>query len=125
MGKDNIPRQEPVIRYGAIQELRIYEISEAELAQLEEGSPSALNLNIALFLLGSAISFLVNFLSNEPTGKTYTWFVVIMVVFGLTAIVLLLIWWKQRSLGNKLVERIKSRIFPEGVQVQPAAPASE
>ncbi len=47
----------PAIRRARIDNLTIYEISDAELNILERGSPDSIYLNVAIALISSAISF--------------------------------------------------------------------
>lgn len=114
------------MRRGAYARLTIYEVEENELELLAQGSPDSLYLNFAIFLLSIAVSFLIALLTlpaNQATGVSGTGssnrFIVLVVITTIGFIVgllLLLIWLKKRRSISDIVQRIKDRLPPEGIQ---------
>jgi hypothetical protein len=114
------------VRRGAYARLTIYEVEENELELLAQGSPDSLYLNFAIFLLSIAVSFLIALLTlpaNQATGVSGTGssnrFIVLVVITTIGFIVgllLLLIWLKKRRSISDIVQRIKDRLPPEGIQ---------
>lgn len=98
-------------------ELVIYEVTELELQQLKEGSPVALHLNFSIFLLSTCLSFLVALMTTQVSGKTYVWFVVVIVGTGLISTVLGGFWLKNRNRSSDIVKKIKERLPIEGIQL--------
>jgi len=114
------------VRRGAYARLTIYEVEESELELLAQGSPDSLYLNFAIFLLSIAVSFLIALLTlpaNQATGASGTGssnrfivLVVITTVGFIVGLLLLLIWLKKRRSISDIVQRIKDRLPPEGIQ---------
>ncbi len=55
----------PVVRYAPLGELKVYEISEAELEKLENGPPGQVHLSFALALLPAALTVFVTLQTVE------------------------------------------------------------
>jgi hypothetical protein len=104
------------VRRAAFAQLTIYEVAEYELETLAHGSPDSLYLNFAVFLLSTAVSFLVALLTPELSTRVFTVFVVIVTIGSLVGLFRLLIWLKKRSTTSDLVGTIRSRLPTEGVQ---------
>ncbi len=103
----------PVISVAPLGELRVYPIYGHELDELAQGSPISLCLNFGLALLASGLSFLANLVATEiPSVKTFTVFVVLTVVFLLTGIGSLAVWWKLHRSTRTLAQRIRERMPP-------------
>ncbi len=103
----------PIIRIAPLGELRLYVISEDELNEFENGSPASLQLNFALALLASGISFLIALLStNFDSIKTFAVFVILSVVFLLVGAILLANWHRLRKSSKGLAKRIRDRMPP-------------
>ncbi len=49
----------PVVLYGPLGVLKVYEISEAELEKLENGPPGQIHLSFALAMLPAALTILI------------------------------------------------------------------
>lgn len=114
---------DPAIRRGRIEQLTIYEISEAELEKLEEGSPASLFLNFAIALLSMAVSMLVAlFTTKIESLHVFVIFVVVTVVGLVVGLVLLALWHRQHVSQTKLAELIRRRAPPEGIPVGGALP---
>ena len=120
----NLPPVE--VRRGAYARLTIYEVEEGELELLAQGSPDSLYLNFAIFLLSTAVSFLIALLTlpaNQATDPSGTGssnrFIVLVIIttVGFTVgILLLLIWLKKRRSVSDIIQKIKGRLPQEGIQ---------
>ncbi len=109
------------IRRGAYARLTILEVEVSELDQLAQGSPDSLYLNFAIFLLSGALTALVALLTlpsdkSSPTSATFIVFVVITTVGLIVGMFLLLVWLRKRRSVSDLVQSIKNRLPPEGIQ---------
>jgi len=102
------------IRYGKVDSLSLYEVTEDELENLEKGGPASLMLNLGLSLLSIGISFLVALLStNIQSDRTFAIFVIITVVAFVGAAILLLLWNKNRLSVSTIIKRIHARMQKE------------
>ena len=64
--KPNDPRPAPpIVLYAPLGELKVYELSEAELDQLAAGPSDQLHLNFALAMLPTALSILITLQTAE------------------------------------------------------------
>jgi len=103
------------IRRGKVDSLSVYEITDYELDILERGSPSSLYLNFGIFLLSTSVSFLVALLTTTiQSNRTFTVFVVLVVVGIISGIVLMGLWYRTRQSASKVIAKIRSRIPPDG-----------
>lgn len=103
--------KEPRIRRGRVDSLSLYEITEAELHTLQEGSPASLLLNFAIFCWSVFISILMAMLTTEiKSDRTFTVFVCVTIITGLASLVLTGVWWKQHRSTRSIVKTIKSRL---------------
>jgi hypothetical protein len=108
---------DPAIHRGRLDSLRIYEISEAELDALERGSPESLFLNFGLAVLSAAISFSVTLATTKiESERTFTVFVVLVVVGYLAATTFAVLWLISRRSLRSTAARIRARIPSEGIQ---------
>lgn len=107
----------PEIRRGRYGQLTIYEISESELETLAQGPPNSIYLIFAVFLLSVSVSFIISLLTiSIVSDRIFTVFVVITVVGTIVGIILLSLWFKNRKSISNLIQTIKDRLFPEGIQ---------
>ena len=109
-------RLAPAIIRAPILRLILYEVTEAELEQLGEGSPVSIQLNFAIFSLSIALSFLISILSTKLEDKTYIWFVVVTVATGFLGLFFLFFWIRKRKSVTELIRTIKKRLPSEGIQ---------
>jgi uncharacterized membrane protein YbhN (UPF0104 family) len=117
MGKESSEeRLSPAIIRAPILRLVLYEVTEAELEQLGEGSPVAIHLNLAIFSISIAFSFLVSILSTKLDDKIYIWFVIVTVVAGFAGLFLFVFWIRKRKSVTELIRTIKKRLPSEGIQ---------
>lgn len=98
------------IRRGRIPSFAIYEISEHELKQLEDGSGASLELNFSLVLLSSAISFFVTLLSTQMSEKVSTFLTILAFVFLFVGFYLFFSWYRSDSNVRSLIKSIRGRI---------------
>jgi len=105
----------PAIRRARLDNLTIYEISEAELNTLEKGSPDSIYLNISIALLSSAFAFLGSVLITKIESNVVLFLFIALIVVGfVVGGVLLLLWYRSRSSVSDCIESIKRRLPPEG-----------
>ena len=108
---------QPAIRRGRLDQLSIYEISEAELNTLAQGTSNSLCLNFGLSFLSIGASFLVTLLSVPSlTERLFTVFVCVCVICLALGPVLLCFWFRSYRAVGDIVRTIRERIQPEGVQ---------
>jgi hypothetical protein len=112
------PQQMPPvkIRRGVILQMTIYEVGEDELETLAHGSPDSVYLNFAIFLLSMATAFLVSLLTTEVSNRTFTVFVILVVLGYVLGAFFSILWYKDRKSISTLVQKIKERLPPEGFQ---------
>jgi len=109
------PQPPPRIRYAACGELRIYQVDERELDELAKGSPTSLELNLAIALLTTFLSFLVTLLTTTlPSDRIFTIFVIIDVATFLAGFILALRCVRGYKSCKNLLNEIKDRMPPEG-----------
>lgn len=113
----------PAIRRARLDNLTIYEISEAELNTLEKGSPDSIYLSISIALLSAALAFLGSALITKIESNVVMFLFIAFIVVGfVVGGVLLLLWFKSRSSVSDCVESIRRRLPPEG-EVAPINPS--
>lgn len=112
------PQQLPPvkIRRGIILQMTIYEVGEDELETLAHGSPDSLYLNFAIFLLSLATAFFISLLTTEVSNRTFTVFVVLVILGYVLGAFFSILWYKNRKSVSALVQKIKERLPPEGFQ---------
>jgi len=107
----------PKIKRICIGQLTIYEVSESELKTLEEGSPNSIYLNFSIFLLSVAISFLIALLTTTIKSQyVFIVFVLVTIIGFLFGIFLIIIWFKNHKSISNIINTIKNRKYPEGIQ---------
>lgn len=104
------------VRWAAYGKLTLYPVDESELELLAQGSPDSLYLNFAIFLLSTAISFLTILLTVVVSGKIFTVFVVITALGFIVGLFLLILWFRKRRSVSDVIDKIKKRLPPEGIQ---------
>jgi hypothetical protein len=103
------------VRYVGMGEIVIYLVSDDELRTLERGDPSSTYLNLAIFFLSAATSFLASLLVTQPkTLGAFVVMVVITVLAFMVGTVLAVLWWKTSGKVSEVVQRIRDRkVSPE------------
>lgn len=102
---ENIP-----IKRGRVDSITVYDVTDYELDQLENGSPASLFLNFAILLLTTGVSFLIALLTTtiESDRIFYIFFIITLVSF-ISGIILFILWIKGRKSIKDLIEKIKNR----------------
>lgn len=117
--------QLPIIRVAPLGELNAYTIYEHELETLAEGSPGGLFLNFALALLPTAVGVIVTLRSGTMTDLNFMLFTSASIIFMIAGVICLALWRRTYKSVTTLVEEIKKRMPPQGIQTAPATlPAS-
>lgn len=102
------------VRRGRVDSLTVYDVTESELQDLERGTPGNLYLNFAIFLLSSAVSFLVALFSTEiKSTRTFCVFVIVAAIGTVGGLVLLGIWMRSKETTSIIIDRIKKRVPKE------------
>lgn len=118
--ESTLSRMDPAIRRGRIEQLTIYEITEAELEKLEHGTPASLLLNFAIFLLSLAASFLVALLTTTISSTSlFIVFVIVTTIGFMVGLVLLALWRREHLVVTDIAECIRRRLPPEGTPSEP------
>lgn len=111
---EDIDDSKPFVRRGRVESVDLYEIKDSELDLLERGSPAALQLNFAIFLLSIAFSSIVCLLTTTFTNKTIQIvFIVVSVVGILLGAYLMIAWYRTKSEVGDLCDKIRGRIPPD------------
>lgn len=115
---DQAQRQPPRIRYATCSELRIYQVDERELDDLARGSPTSLELNLAISFLSISLSLLATLLTTTiPSNRIFTVFLVIVVGTFIAGVILALRCARSHKSSKNLLNEIKARMPPEaGIQ---------
>lgn len=99
------------VRRGDVDSICVYGVTEDELENLEKGSPSSLYLNFSLFLLSSAISFLMALIFTDiPSQKVYIVFLLLTIVGFILGFLLLILWYRDFRSSNSIFKRIRNRL---------------
>lgn len=109
-GREESDDISPRIVRGKLDSFAIYEITDEELNLLEEGSPSSIYLNFAIFCISSAISFLVSIITSKLSDRFFEMFFIFTVVGFLVGIILFILWLITRRSAKRVVVKIRSRI---------------
>lgn len=96
---------------GRVDSLALYEVTDSELRTLERGSPGTIYMSFSIFLLTVSLSFLVSILSTtiEPL-RTYIAFLAVVLLSGISGLILLVLWWRNRESIKEVIYEIKLRI---------------
>lgn len=108
---------DPAIHRVRLDKLRIFEITEAELEALEQGSPESIFLNLAIAVLSIAISFSIALATATiDQDRTFYVFVIVTSIGYVAGVTFALLWFISRRSLRSVAASIRSRIPPEGVQ---------
>jgi len=114
------------ITRGKVDSLTLYEITDAELDQLEQGSPATLQLNFAIALISVGISFWISLATTTISDtKTFCVFVIITAVSLLVGIICGVLWYRNRSSVSTLLKKIRQRAAIPEVDENPATDSTE
>ena len=96
---------------GAVDSVSLYEITDYELDQFEQGSPSSTLLNFAIFFFSVGASFLTILLTTDSLGVyTFLVFLVITILGISISFVLFVLWYKMSSKTKDICKKIRSRV---------------
>lgn len=108
--REKLEHQIKIVR-GRVDSVSVYEVTESELSILENGPPSSIYLNFAIFLLSVAASFLITLsTTNIASDRVFTIFVVVTAVGFIAGLLLLLIWYRSHRSLSAIIQTIKKRI---------------
>lgn len=98
---------------GKYDSITLYEITDYELDTLKKGSPTSIYLNFSIFLLSTAISFLITLItgSYQSTSIEFVIFTIICVVGFIVGIILLILWFRNKSDMKDLCDKIENRVL--------------
>jgi hypothetical protein len=119
----------PIVRYAPLGELRVYEISEAELEKLENGPPGQVHLSFALAMLPAALTVFITLQTVEiQSNRIYYGYSIAFWLLFIQGLVSLVQWWTTGGSLRVLALDIRSRMperpgIPE--QAIPSAQGSE
>jgi uncharacterized protein YggT (Ycf19 family) len=101
------------IKFGRVDSLVIYEVSEGEIEIIERGSPNSTYLNFSIFLISICLSFIVTILTCDFTNKDrlFMSFLSVTIITGIIGIFLLLIWFRSKNDVDEVIKKIKERII--------------
>lgn len=129
MAKSRDPRPPaPIVRYFPLGELKVYQISEAELERLEAGPPGQLSLNFALMLLPTALSLAVTLLTTTMNTQVSIAFQIALWLCVVQGMYALLRWFIAYRAYEPLAKQIRARLpdmIPEGEQLVPEQDAAD
>ena len=113
----------PIIRRAPLAELRIYEISEAELNALAQGSPASILLNFSLFLMPISVTLVVTLTTTRiDSARLFVSYVAVAILTLVLGALFLVLWWRLHRSSSKLVQQIRDRMPPPLIQDRPGIP---
>ena len=111
---NNITETEFKIRRGRVDSVDLYEVKDSELELLENGEPTGIHLNFAIFLLSISFSGVLTLCSAVFANKTleniFLFTSIIGVIGGVYQFIL---WWRGRGRIKSVIQTIKNRIPPD------------
>lgn len=113
------PQHEPpAIRYASYGELRIYLVDERDLDALAKGSPTSLELNLAIAFLSVSVSLTTALLTTSIESlRLFDGFVIIVGLTFIAGFVLACRCARSHRSSKKLLNKIKARMPPkDGIQ---------
>lgn len=104
------------VRRAYVDCVELYEVKEHELIQLEKGSDADLFLNFAIFLFSTAFACTLTLVSADFTKPIFETFAIVITVIGyLGALLLILLWLKNRKNVSEIIKQIRKRLPVETV----------
>ena len=101
----------PIVRYAPLGELRVYEISEAELEKLENGPPGQVHLSFALALLPAALTVFITIQTVEiKDNRIYYGYWIAFWLLSVQGLISLVRWWTTGGSLKSLGQDIRSRM---------------
>ncbi len=116
MGQNTNSEKSLRVRRGRVDSVSLYEVKENELEILENGEPTSLQLNFAIFLLSTAFSGILTLCTATFSSTLLqNTFLFVTIIGFLLGSYLLLMWWKGRRSIKRIIQTIKNRIPPEPI----------
>lgn len=115
----------PTVRYAPLGELKVYEISEAELDKLESGPPGQVHMSFALALLPAALTVFITLQTVEiKDDRVYYTYLIAFWLLLVQGLISLVRWLTTSGSIKTLTNQIRSRMperpgMPEQVQGPP------
>lgn len=101
----------PVVVYAPLGELKVYELSEAELEKLEAGPPGQIQLNFALALLPASLTILITLQTvSISDNRLYSSYLIAFWMFLVQGIISLVQWISKSKSHNNLIKNIRDRM---------------
>lgn len=115
-----------MVKRGRVASVTLYEIKDSELDILENGSPSSIQLNFAIFAISLAFSAICTLtsatFSNSRVENVVTFVAVIGCLFGFY---LLFMWNRTRTSLKDVCSKIRERVPPDVLPQLPVTPDNE
>jgi hypothetical protein len=104
----------PRVRMAKVDSICLYQITEDELNLLEQGSPSSMYLNFALFLIPIGLSFWVTLATTTLTSdRVYYSFLILIILSLVLGVLFFCIWYKAYRSSTPVSTRIRKRLKEE------------
>ena len=115
-----------VVRYAPVGEVRVYEISEAELEQLASGPLGQVQLSFALALLPAALTVFITLQTVEIQDvRIYSAYWIAFWLLFVQGVISLVRWWTAGNSTKGLVDVIRARMLPAaGAPSEPEPPTA-
>jgi len=113
MDKSITPAKEDslTIERGKLGSIKVYDVTEHELNQLEKGGSESVFMNFAIFALSIASSFLITLTTIEiGSDRVFVSYLMVTILGYVIGLILLVLWWKGKSSIKKLIKDIRNRI---------------
>ena len=100
-----------IVRKSIVEYVNIYEVTETELNNLENGGQYALKFDIGISLISIAVTCIIFLLSSSfSIDIIRDCFLFVAIIGAMLGIVLLILGWRQRKTISSTIESIKSRM---------------
>lgn len=101
----------PVVQIGSAPQLRVHQISEEELVQLENGPAGQVHLSFALAMLPAALTILITLQTVTITNdRLYSTYLIALILLACQGIYHLIRWWLTGTSLRGLVKDIRDRM---------------
>jgi len=101
----------PAVQTGSAPQLKIHQISEDELVQLENGPAGQVHLSFALALLPAALTILITLQTVEiVSNRIYSTYLIFLILFACQGLYHLIRWWSTGKSLKGLVKEIRNRM---------------
>lgn len=88
-------------------EIKIYQVKESELEQLEHGGQSDLFLEIGIACISVCVSFAISLFTTKTSLIVLVIFTCIALITAIAGIVLLFLWHRCKKSRKDVIDRIK------------------